>query len=167
MPEVPHSVLVICFGNICRSPVGEYLLRKYAEGSIIPQISSIHFDSAGIHAGNGSMSSHSIKYLNLMNINSEGFRAKPVSREFLDKFDLILVMENYMIQHILDTYYNDLDFEHLKKREVQIIPFTAAAGDSGDVEDPYGESWSVYKKILNQIDDYSRKIITIWANHNA
>ncbi len=166
MPEVPHSVLVICFGNICRSPVGEFMLRKYAEESENPQISSIHFDSAGIHAGHGPMSSNSVKYLNQKEINTQGFRAKPVSGEFLDKYDLILVMENYMIQHILETYYHHLDFEQLKKRELQIIPFTVAAGDFGDVEDPYGESWRYYKKILDQIDDYARNIVNLWTNHN-
>ena len=33
--EIPASVTVICLGNICRSPVGEYLLRYYAKKTTI------------------------------------------------------------------------------------------------------------------------------------
>ncbi|MHA1519415.1 MAG: arsenate-mycothiol transferase ArsC [Promethearchaeota archaeon] len=166
MPEVPHSVLVICFGNICRSPVGEFLLKKYAGESDLSEVSSINFDSAGMHAGNGRMSSHSVKYLNLIDINTDGFRAKPVSREFLDQYDLILVMETYMIQEILEYYYHDLDSEQLQLREMQIIPFTIAAGCYGDIEDPYGESWRVYKGVLDQINEHARNIVNRWTNSN-
>ena len=36
--EIPNSVLVVCLGNICRSPVGEYLFQNYAEKSDNTQI---------------------------------------------------------------------------------------------------------------------------------
>ena len=44
MPE-PLRVLFVCLGNICRSPLAEYIVRERAEARGIADL--FHFDSAG------------------------------------------------------------------------------------------------------------------------
>lgn len=60
------SILVVCTGNICRSPIGERLLRQQLPGKRIT--------SAGV-------------------FGLEGHRARKLTQQLMRESDLILVME--------------------------------------------------------------------------
>ena len=53
------KLLVVCLGNICRSPAGEYLLQHYSHQSKKYKIQNMQIESAGINPVGGSMSYHS------------------------------------------------------------------------------------------------------------
>lgn len=161
---IPSSILVICLGNICRSPVGEFILRFYLKGSKRREITTINVDSAGLQAGNGRMSPNSAKYLITKHIKPDHFQAKKVTRELLDSSNLILVMENYMKQVLIDTYYGELNSNEKEMLLEKIQTFTEVTGDFGDIEDPYGESWKIYERVLGQIDKYAQKMVQQWEN---
>ena len=80
------KILVVCVGNICRSPSGEYLLKSLLPNKTIA--------SAGVGALVGKPAD---KFANLVatehGISLEGHQAQQLTPELCREFDLILVME--------------------------------------------------------------------------
>lgn len=82
------SILIVCTGNICRSPVAEYLLRHQLDGSG-PRI-----ESAGLNAMAGHpMDPTALELLAQQGIDSESHRGRQLTTGLLRHADLILGME--------------------------------------------------------------------------
>lgn len=87
------SILVVCIGNICRSPTGERLLKKYAPGK---QISS-----AGLKAlFNQPANISAIEIANQNGLSLEGHQSRQLTPEMCREHDLILVMEKKHIEAV-------------------------------------------------------------------
>ncbi|HBR1509862.1 arsenate reductase/protein-tyrosine-phosphatase family protein [Klebsiella grimontii] len=87
------SILVVCTGNICRSPMGERFLRQLLPAKTI--------DSAGTGALIGHAADESaIKIASLHGLSLEGHIAQQFTSVLSRKYDLILVMEKYHIEQI-------------------------------------------------------------------
>ena len=87
------SILVICTGNICRSPIGERLLRKLLPSKVI--------DSAGTNAmvGHGA-DLNACKIASMHDLSLENHVGRQYSASLGRKYDLILVMEKAHIEQI-------------------------------------------------------------------
>ena len=156
------NILVVCLGNTCRSPAGEYLLRHYSKNSASQHISQGNFESAGIHPVSYGMANYTKDYLEMQGIEPNHFQNQQIPYDPLDDFDYILVMEEYMKEDILSRYYSHLkinDPKKYKEKEEKIILYSQAAGEDGNIEDPYSMSREKYFQILSQIDNYAKLII--------
>ena len=81
-----HSILVVCTGNICRSPIGERLLRQQLPGRQVT--------SAGIFGLEGRPADASAQAVALRHgLSLEGHVARRVKCILLQQYYLILVME--------------------------------------------------------------------------
>ncbi|EJD6083538.1 protein tyrosine phosphatase [Providencia rettgeri] len=88
-----NHILVVCMGNICRSPTGERLLQQY-----FPE-KTVH--SAGIIAKNDRPAYDSaIRIAQQHNLCLENHQSRRLTSELCKKTDLILVMENDHIAKI-------------------------------------------------------------------
>ncbi|MCW7547558.1 protein tyrosine phosphatase [Photorhabdus sp. APURE] len=88
-----NSILVVCVGNICRSPTGERLLRQ-----IFPQ-KEIY--SAGISALAGNPANEiSSKVAAKYGLSLEGHTARQLTSELCQQSSLILVMEKRHIEAV-------------------------------------------------------------------
>ena len=88
-----NSILVVCTGNICRSPIGERMLRRALPGKKI--------DSAGVgalvdHAADAS----AIKVAENHNLSLEGHKGRQFTGTLGRQYDLILVMEKHHIEQV-------------------------------------------------------------------
>ena len=85
------SILVVCEGNICRSPVAEALLAKALEGR------DVQVGSAGIRAlvGHGMAKTAQEVLLRENGIDFTTHKARQADAEMLRKADLILTMEEF------------------------------------------------------------------------
>lgn len=88
-----NRILIVCVGNICRSPTAEYLLREALLGS------DIAVGSAGLGARIG----HPIESTALATLQHHGHhppfhRARQLTTELAHEADLILTMEQSQIQ---------------------------------------------------------------------
>lgn len=91
-----NQVLMVCVGNICRSPMAEYLLRQKLAHRPDKVISS-----AGIGALVGKhMDETALTLLSEHGIDGSPHRACQVKAEMLAKADLILTMENRHLKHL-------------------------------------------------------------------
>src|SRR5471030_1889004 len=84
------SILVVCVGNICRSPTGERLLKNNLPGKKI--------SSAGIAALEGEPADSMATIVALENgLSLEGHLARQITSAMCHSSDLILVMETAQI----------------------------------------------------------------------
>lgn len=84
-----NHILIVCVGNICRSPMAEYLLRAR-----LPDRSGKQIHSAGIGAVIGKPAdAMALELLNEQGIDATAHRARQVTREMLASADLVLAME--------------------------------------------------------------------------
>ena len=91
-------VLVICVGNICRSPIGEYLLRHKLRHK--PDLT---IESAGIGALVGKPADETAQdLLREHGIDAGDHRARQVTADMLAKADLILAMEEKHLKYLYD-----------------------------------------------------------------
>jgi protein-tyrosine phosphatase len=89
----PPSVLFVCLGNICRSPLAEGVLRAVAEARGLGE--DVLIDSAGTggwHIGSPP-DPRSISIAARHGIDITGQKARKVSPADFDRFDLILGMD--------------------------------------------------------------------------
>lgn len=90
-----QNILIVCVGNICRSPAAEALLAHKLKGK------GLTISSAGIGALIGNpMDKTAHEVLNDHGVEHTAHRARQVDSEMLHRADLILVMEQSHIQHI-------------------------------------------------------------------
>lgn len=150
---------LISSGNTCRSPTAEYLLRKYAAVKGGTSLKDIEFDSAGLEGGFLGLDPYAYKFLRSRGVDPSDFRSKKTDREYLDKFDLIVVMEDSMRDEIVGEYYPKLEGDALDTLKNRIVLFKKLAGEEGDTENPYGMEWYNFKRIMVYIDETCEKII--------
>lgn len=87
------SILVICTGNVCRSPLGERLLRQRLPG--------MRIDSAGTHSLVGKPADIRAQKVAAANgLSLDGHVARTLTRQMFNHYDLILAMAPEHIRHI-------------------------------------------------------------------
>jgi protein-tyrosine phosphatase len=91
-----NKILVVCVGNICRSPTAELLLRNALASS------TITVNSAGLSARVGeSMEATARQVLEDHGRSAEGFKAQQITADIVNESDLILVMEKQHVNQVL------------------------------------------------------------------
>ncbi|MFV5369513.1 low molecular weight protein-tyrosine-phosphatase [Acinetobacter junii] len=92
-----QNILVVCVGNICRSPMAEYLLKQ--------QHPNLHVESAGISGLVGHSADDKAQLcMHRFSIDMSGHIAKKLNAELIKKADLILVMSNNQQRHLEQTW---------------------------------------------------------------
>lgn len=88
-----NKILVVCIGNICRSPIGKQLIKKHFPNKQIA--------SAGIHALVGKPADESAINIALENnVTLDAHIAQQLTAELCQRYDLILVMEKEHIDSV-------------------------------------------------------------------
>ena len=81
-------ILIVCVGNICRSPTAEFLFREKMKHR------DIHISSAGLRALVGRpMDDNAMQILKERGIDAAGHRARQLDPAMLREADLVLAME--------------------------------------------------------------------------
>ncbi|MDO5639126.1 MAG: hypothetical protein Q4G28_04590 [Neisseria sp.] len=90
-----QNILIVCVGNICRSPTGERLLQQKLPG--------LSISSAGIRALSGKDADfQAIKTALKHGTVVAGHTARQLTAEMCEQADLILVMEQNHIDQVAD-----------------------------------------------------------------
>jgi protein arginine phosphatase len=127
------SILIVCTANICRSPMGEGILKRLVE--VCPDKNQWYIDSAGVWARYGNPPAPlSQLVMQNMGIDISSHRSQPVNKEFLRNFDLILTMESIHKEVLQNQYLRIAERIYMLSEMVGIIK---DIGDpiSGEIED--------------------------------
>jgi protein-tyrosine phosphatase len=138
-------ILVVCTANICRSPIGQALLKHELAGRQVV----VH--SAGTDADFGSQADPAMVELavarNMPSLNVH--RAQPVLPTMLRKYDLVLCMEPHHLERVLE----------LDPTRVGRVKLLGHWGQ-GPIADPYRGSSEEYVQALGGIEAGAKA----WAN---
>ena len=95
-----YRVLLVCMGNICRSPTAEVVLRQMIKNNKLGHI--VEVDSAGTHGYHvgEAPDSRTQRAALVRGYNLSQLRARKVARQDIDYFDLILAMDKSNLDNL-------------------------------------------------------------------
>ncbi len=145
------KILMVCLGNICRSPLAEGILKKkIAENGLDWSV-----DSAGTGSWHiGELPDHrSISTAHKYGIDITDQRARQFKPADLDRFDLILAMDSSNYQDIIR---NALSNEQIEK--VHLIMNFLNPDRNQNVPDPYWDD-NGFDQVYIMLDKACEKIL--------
>ena len=150
--DIKTSVLFVCMGNICRSPTAEGVFRHHVTESGLAE--RIFIDSAGTHAYHvGEPPDHrSQAAAERRGFKLEHLRARRVSDEDFERFDLVLAMDK--LNHV--TLIERAAEEHHGKIRLFL---DYAKGAESEVPDPYYGGATGFERVLDLVEDASRGLL--------
>lgn len=144
------KILMVCLGNICRSPLAEGLLKIKLPSEYI-------VDSAGtIDMHEGQKPDHrSIEVAGKHNIDISMQRSRPLTTKDLDYYDIIYCMDQQNLEDVRSLADSDV-----QRSKVHLI--LADAGQPADaiVPDPYYGTQDDFENVYQILDEAT----TIIAN---
>lgn len=138
------NILMVCLGNICRSPLAEGILK-----SKLPN-DQFTIDSAGTsnyHIGS-LPDKRSIQIGKEFDIDITDQRGRQFVVSDFDKFDLIYAMDNSNHRNILKLARNEDD-----KQKVKLILNEVYPNQDYDVPDPYTGGIEGFKNVFMMLDE--------------
>jgi protein-tyrosine-phosphatase len=138
------KILIVCTGNLCRSPMAEGVLRQRLAGQRAVPVVTVH--SAGTHGLDGEPAApHAIQAAAERGIDITGHRARSLDREMVAGADLILVMEPFHREIVLRALAAG------EQDKVRLLAHFDATTDADSIEDPYHQPLKVYRDCIGQI----------------
>lgn len=151
MSTVPQRIIMVCMGNICRSPAAEVVLRSMLTDAGLDHIEVDSAGTGGWHEGDGADSRSQAAW------ERRGYRHRHRARKFrtewFDERDLILVMDQDNYATLSGRTRND--GQRAKIRYLR--EFDPLAGDPTDaanleVPDPYYGGVDGFEHMLDLIE---------------
>lgn len=137
-------VEVVCTGNICRSPIGEVVLRAKLAEAGIDDVVVTSSGTGGWHAGDP-MDPRAAAALARRGYNGSAHRARQFLSSWLNERDLVLAMDAGHLESL--------------QRHKSVVPIELY--DAEDVPDPYYGDDSGFDAVLTQIE----KAADTWVSH--
>jgi len=144
------KILMVCLGNICRSPLAEGILSS--KGKHL----NIEVDSAGTaayHIGK-QPNIRSIEIANKYAIDLNQQRARQFSRADFDEFDIIYAMDTNNYAHLISLASSETERNKIRMILNEINPNTYQS-----VPDPYYGGENGFQDVYNMLDKACDKII--------
>ncbi len=135
------KIIFLCHGNICRSPMAEFIFKdisqKYKDKLII-ESKAVSSEEIG-----NSIYPKAQAKLREKGIAFDDHRASRITKQDYEDFDYIIVMEQYNLPRL----YNIIGSDY-KNKVYRLLDFT---DKTGDIEDPWYSG--NFEKVFNQIKD--------------
>lgn len=137
-------ILMVCLGNICRSPLAEGILRsKIISDTVIVDSAG----TSGFHQGE-LPDSRSIAVARLNGIDITNQRSRKFLVEDFDNFDLIYAMDQSNYYNILDLARNNED-----ESKVRMILNESHPNQNLNVPDPYYGGDKGFDNVFRMLDE--------------
>lgn len=157
--STPSSVLLVCLGNICRSPTAEEIFRQQTAIAGL----AMKVDSAGTgdwHIGHAP-DERAQRHAKAHGYNINKLVARQVSADDFLKFDLILAMDaqNLADLQVIKDGISDTDGK-LAKLALFSEEDPTYGGD--DVPDPYQGDGDAFEEVIERIESSAQAWIESW-----
>ena len=137
------SVLVVCVGNICRSPTGERLFKR--------ALPDLDVRSAGLGALVGHPADQTASDVAaVQGLSLDGHQAQQLTAEMCRQADLILVMEKRQIEQV-----NRID--PAARGKTMLLGHWL---NQKEIADPYRKSREAFEEIYGLLENATQK----WVN---
>ncbi|NJB35887.1 MULTISPECIES: low molecular weight protein-tyrosine-phosphatase [Flavobacteriaceae] len=142
------KVLMVCLGNICRSPLAEGILKAKVDPD------KVYVDSAGTagyHIGNAP-DPRSVAVAKIHGLDISKQQCRKFIPEDFDAFNSIYVMDKSNLANVLALAKNDAD-----RAKVKLL-LSELNGPIKEVPDPYYGGDDGFEKVFQMIDEACTKI---------
>ena len=154
-----HSVLFVCLGNICRSPLAEAAFRREAEAAGL----DVEVDSAGTadyHVG-CPPDPRSVEQASSAGIDISHYRGRQLTQDDFHRFDFILGMDRSNMQDI--ALRDPGDGKAGMAMLLDIVP-----GQEGrEVGDPYYGGADGFGVTWSEVDAGAKALVAILISDDA
>lgn len=145
-------ILMVCLGNICRSPMAEGWLKHKTEQKQLP----FEIDSAGTanyHVGE-KPDSRMRQYAKEFGVSLESLRARQFTVADFDRFDIIFVMDESNYNNVIRLARNEAD-----KAKVRFMLNELYPNENMPVPDPYYGDKSDFVQVIELLDQATDSFI--------
>lgn len=140
-------VLMVCTGNICRSPTAHAVLRRMLADAGLDRLAEA--DSAGLvdyHAG-APPDHRAQQHARRRGYDLSDIRARQIQARDFERCDLVLVMEQDHCDHLIDRFPQPY---HEKVR--LLMDFAPGRTPGIDVPDPYYGAPAGFERVLDMVE---------------
>lgn len=168
------NVLFVCTGNVCRSPMAEGFLREHSERRGL----DVDVRSTGTHAWNGRAATFDgRKVMTELGVPIDDHRTLELDRDLVDWADLLLCMSTEHLREVLRTFPDAAPRSYTLKGFLEMLPSLPTYGDTeswvraaagyadiaasisdADVDDPFGERETAYRRVATEIRDLIERL---------
>lgn len=144
------KVLMVCLGNICRSPLAEELLRSKVDPD------KVEVDSAGTsdYHIDDQPDERSVDIAKKNDLDITHQRGRQFTPADFDKFDHIYVMDNSNYANVVKLSDSDE-----QKAKVKLILNTLFPNENADVPDPYYGGEKGFEDVFDLLDKSTDVIV--------
>jgi len=137
------KVLIVCMGNVCRSPMAVAVATKLALDAGLER--QLQFESAGTHAGRIGQSpdSRAIAVLHRKGYEIQKKRSRQIVERDFVRFDAVLAMDRANLAELRRTCPS----EHSHK--LRLFLTNALNLESDEIPDPYYGNLEGFERVLN------------------
>ncbi len=136
------NVLMVCTGNICRSPMAEAFLKNMLTNDLKHKVT---VSSAGTHAIFGYPAEpYACQAAEYFDCNIESHRSQTLSKEMVKAAGLVLVMEQRQVAMIKNAFL-------FTKVPVKLLSEFDPNRKLTEIKDPYGRSLEAYLQCASDI----------------
>lgn len=135
------KILFVCHGNICRSPMAEFIMKDMVKKAGLEDRFEIASAATSAEEIGNPVYPPAKRELAAHGIGCKGKTARQICRADYDRWDLLIGMENYNIRNMLRVFGSD--------PESKIRLLLSFAGSGAEIDDPWytGRFSEVYAQI--------------------
>ena len=124
------KILFICHGNICRSPIGEYVFRQMVKDKHLEDQISVASAATSTEELGNPIYPPAQAVLREHGIDPYGHQARQITKKDYDEYDYLILMDNWNIRNALRFWKEDSEQKmHL------VLEYSDEY--SGEVDDPW------------------------------
>jgi low molecular weight protein-tyrosine phosphatase len=150
----PVSVLFVCMGNICRSPIAEGVFRRRVEEAGLTRLIAI--DSAGTHGyhlgAKPDPRAQAAAARRLYDLSTQ--RARQITPQDMETFDYVLAMDLNNLAYLDSLSPPD------QRHKARLLLEYASGVDLREVPDPYYGPEAGFELVLDLAENASRGLLS-------
>jgi RpiB/LacA/LacB family sugar-phosphate isomerase len=150
------TILFICTGNVCRSPMAEALFRRETQGR-----GEFRVLSAGLGAMDGQPpTAHSVEAMRKLGVDISEQRSRMLTAELVRQADYIFGMTHNHVDTVALLYPPAAEKTFLLREFDDTLE-----SYEKDIGDPIGSSYEVYEDCRNQIEQGIASVLKFMEQH--
>lgn len=142
------KIMFVCHGNICRSPMAEFIMKSLVEKASANDYLYIESSATSREEIGNGIYPPAEHVLLSHGISCDGHRARQFTVDDYNEFDMVVVMEDYNRRNLMRLIGCDCEGKVWKL--LDFIEENPAPGVGRDISDPWyhGDFDKTYKEIL-------------------